>query len=64
MERVHFLNVKQGDCIWIEHNSGRDTVIDICNGNAEEGESLAEEMLKNLLIRLVIITKKRIQLIL
>ena len=46
MERVHFLNVKQGDCIWIEHSSGRNTVIDICNGNAENEESLAEEMFK------------------
>lgn len=46
MERIHFLNVKQGDCIWIEHSSGRNTVIDICNGNADNGENLIEEMFK------------------
>lgn len=46
MERVHFFNVKQGDCIWIEHCSSRNTVIDICNGNAEYGENLGEEMFK------------------
>lgn len=43
MERVHFLNVKQGDCIWIEHSSGRHTVIDICNGNADNEEELIED---------------------
>jgi competence protein ComEC len=31
--RVHFLNVGQGDCIIIEHNSGRVTMLDICSGN-------------------------------
>lgn len=35
MERIHFLNVLQGDCSWIEHASGRNTVIDICNGNSD-----------------------------
>lgn len=48
MERVHFLNVKNGDCSWIQHASGRNTVIDICNGN--EVVDLTErfnEMLKN-----------------
>src|SRR2546430_2390824 len=34
MARVHFLNVGQGDCIIIEHASGRVTVMDICSGNA------------------------------
>lgn len=31
MTTVHFLNVKQGDCSVISHNSGRITVIDVCN---------------------------------
>lgn len=26
---VHFLNVNEGDCIWIEHPSGHNTIIDI-----------------------------------
>lgn len=29
---IHFLNVKEGDCIWINHPSGHNTVIDISNG--------------------------------
>lgn len=32
MATVHFLNVGEGDCTIIEHNSGRKSVIDICNG--------------------------------
>ena len=31
METLHFLNVKQGDCSVIKHNSDRVTVIDVCN---------------------------------
>ena len=31
MATIHFLNVKQGDCSVIRHNSGRVTVIDVCN---------------------------------
>ena len=33
MTKIHFLNVKQGDCIVIEYESGRLTVFDICAGN-------------------------------
>jgi len=33
MERVHFLNVGEGDCSIIQHGSGRVSMIDICNGN-------------------------------
>lgn len=29
---VHFLNVNEGDCTWIEHPSNNNTVIDISNG--------------------------------
>ena len=29
---VHFLNANEGDCIWIEHPSGHNTIIDISNG--------------------------------
>ena len=42
MERIHFLNVKNGDCSWIQHASGRNTVIDICNGNTPQGDVLKE----------------------
>lgn len=35
MERLHFLNVNKGDCIWIQHYSGRNTIVDICNGNSD-----------------------------
>jgi competence protein ComEC len=31
MPRIHFLNVKQGDCSIVQHYSGRTTVIDVCN---------------------------------
>ena len=33
MAKVHFLTVGEGDCSIIEHNSGRISMIDICNGN-------------------------------
>ena len=33
MPKVHFLNVNQGDCIILEHVSGRVTVLDISAGN-------------------------------
>lgn len=31
--KIHFLNVLNGDCTIIEHETGRISVIDICNGN-------------------------------
>jgi competence protein ComEC len=31
MPKVHFLNVRDGDCNIIEHYSGHVTVIDVCN---------------------------------
>jgi competence protein ComEC len=44
MPTVHFLNVGCGDCIIIEHGSGRITMIDICSGNLAEkrAESIAD----------------------
>lgn len=35
MSTVHFLNVNEGDCTWIHHNSGRNTVIDISKHDDE-----------------------------
>lgn len=37
---VHFLNVNEGDCIWVEHLSGHNTVIDI--SNAERADNIFE----------------------
>lgn len=31
MSKIHFLNVREGDCSMIEHCSGHKTVIDVCN---------------------------------
>lgn len=41
MARVHVLNVSPGDCTLIQHNSGRLTGIDICNGNLESRQQAA-----------------------
>ncbi len=35
MSKVHFLNVGQGDFTLIQHNSGHNSIIDICKGNYE-----------------------------
>lgn len=42
MAKIHFLNVKDGDCSVIEHNSGHVTVIDVCN--AKPTEALTEAL--------------------
>ena len=46
MATIHFLNVKQGDCSVISHNSGRVTVIDVCNAKPPDvqTEKLAEAL--------------------
>jgi len=38
---VHFLNVSEGDCTWIKHPTGHNTIIDI--SNAKEVEVLFEK---------------------
>lgn len=40
--RLHFLNVKNGDCSIIEHSTGNKTVIDISNGKQYDTSSLLE----------------------
>lgn len=40
--KIHFLNVLNGDCTIIEHETGRISVIDICNGNFSEEEDEKE----------------------
>lgn len=49
MVTVHFLNVKQGDCSVIRHNSERITVIDVCNAKpadvqAETSNAMTEQL--------------------
>lgn len=41
--KIHFLNVLNGDCTIIEHETGRISVIDICNGNAQNANKLNME---------------------
>lgn len=45
MAALHFLNVRQGDCIVIQHASDRITVFDICSGNLPE-PTLLERLLQ------------------
>jgi competence protein ComEC len=44
MGTAHFLNVGKGDCTLIQHNTGRNTLIDICKGNYRPPEKSALEM--------------------
>lgn len=41
--KIHFLNVLNGDCTIIQHETGRISVIDICNGNAQNTNNLSME---------------------
>lgn len=36
MATLHFLNVREGDCSFIQHDSGRVTVIDVCNASVPD----------------------------
>ena len=36
---LHFLNVKQGDCTWIKHADGKNTVIDVFNASKVKQET-------------------------
>ena len=42
MAKIHFLNVDEGDCSIIQHDSGLITMIDVCCGNIEEKEAVTE----------------------
>ena len=45
MATIHFLNVKQGDCSIIQHNSDRVSVIDVCNASPSTSiDSQAERL--------------------
>lgn len=41
--KIHFLNVQDGDCTIIQHETRRVSVIDICNGNEEQKYNLCLE---------------------
>ncbi|MCL1880812.1 MAG: hypothetical protein FWF76_01385 [Oscillospiraceae bacterium] len=43
MSVIHFLNVGEGDCIWIKHNSGHNTVIDVSCAKKEIEKSIVAE---------------------
>ncbi len=44
MATIHFLNVKEGDCSIIKHDSGHTTVIDVCN--AKPVETMVEALME------------------
>ncbi|MDE2434124.1 MAG: hypothetical protein KGN37_14900 [Burkholderiales bacterium] len=44
---IHFLNVREGDCIVIQHNSGRVTMIDISCGNLTALEESTNKLMKS-----------------
>jgi competence protein ComEC len=50
MATIHFLNVLEGDCNIIQHDSGRTTVIDISNGY-NDYDTAEEIAVKNSQIR-------------
>jgi competence protein ComEC len=35
---LHFLNVKEGDCTWIKHANGNNTIIDVFNASIERAK--------------------------
>lgn len=43
MSVIHFLNVREGDCSIIQHNSRRVTVIDVCNANQSDSDKQMPE---------------------
>ena len=51
MTKIHFMNVKQGDCILLEHPSNRVTMFDICAGNLSLTESVAAAVLAKSIIK-------------
>ena len=51
MASVHMLNVAPGDCTIIRHNSGRVTMIDICDGNLEEASELEKLLAEDARLR-------------
>lgn len=46
MSSIHFMNVGEGDCIFIDHNGSRQTLIDICGGNRDRRVSKAARQVR------------------
>jgi competence protein ComEC len=46
MATIHFLNVREGDCIVVQHNSGRVSMIDISCGNLSAIEESTNKFIK------------------
>jgi len=46
MATIHFLNVREGDCILVQHNSGRVSMIDISCGNLSAQEESTNKLFK------------------
>ena len=49
MPKIHFLNVNEGDCIILEHVSGRITIFDMSAGNIDRQQNAFEEALGKVL---------------
>lgn len=47
MATIHFLNVGEGDCIVVQHNSDRVSMIDISCGNITEIEESTNRFIKS-----------------
>jgi hypothetical protein len=47
MATIHFLNVREGDCIVVQHNSDRVSMIDISCGNITEIEESTNRFIKS-----------------
>lgn len=54
MSTVHFLNVGKGDCTLIQHNSGRNSLIDISKGNYVPPQKSQNELLAEMLDEMAI----------
>ncbi|UTN06559.1 hypothetical protein L0669_11760 [Flavobacterium bizetiae] len=64
MSKIHFLNVLEGDCNIIQHDSGRISVIDVSNAyndydTAEEIKVRNSEIRKNMYLRTQVPTNKK-----
>ena len=40
---IHYLNVEEGDCSIVKHDSGRISMVDICCGNLEAEKELTKD---------------------
>jgi competence protein ComEC len=49
MPTLHFLNVRQGDCTWIQHADGKNTVVDVCNGRDTVTEGVLTAFLREMI---------------